>query len=1026
MKRLIFIFIALGGLMTACNPEDPIRPKMWRRQVQPWLSGRPQWEQCRQKPVKEGRLIAEMQCGPEPALQKAPCDKFITDHEEARRQLVEAPHCIEEVLEALDRFTATSPDALSDIAAAHYVRAQREDEPSHLLQALFAADQAVAANPRSTPALFNLALIQEALGFRRQAMESWDAFLALDATSQWAAEAQAHQNALKPLLAYNAAERWEATEPELERAITARDEKRVRALVEEFPSAAYRFLARQMLPSRPDDARVLAKVLSERFGGDPDPLDRIADPSGSLPMRLSKTINDASEMSKAKEYTGALVLLDSIAPSAREHHYDVISAQIEMFRGVSLWPLGRHIEALTAYREALKIYERTGDREGMANARTRMAGIYRLIGAEERAWGEVFAARFDSDRLRHAQERHAYLGEAGAAAAAFGHLPIALIYQVIASDEAQARLRTATADQRPDAVKQSVIALYHLAELQLQLGRIEDATRNLDEAGRLTAEYPDEETRRLLEGRLQEVRAELLLRSDPQGAVRALTVAIENMKDELPARQAELYSRRAEAHLNANDVDAAVRDLEHSIGLAQAEQQNVLARRTRDEAAEVWSAYFSRYRETYDLLTGKMMEGRRPEVAFSYNERGRAAEPLDLLRQLGLLPAELRRRYETNDINLAYIQNAIPSGTFILQYAVLSDRTYVWILSRELSVAVTLPVTREDVTGWTSALQSAAERNDEEDFEEGLTAPYGGLFLDALQIVHRMNGRRGMPRIVVVPDGPMHGLPFAALRNTKGKRYLAEEATVEIAGSTALYLVSLERDRALAPGVPSLLLIGNPPIGNALKEAYDLPNLRYAAEEAERIAKDYGAQIAHVVSDATPARFLSLAPDYSTIHVAAHAIVNAREPHNSFLALAADGNDTGELDAQELLTQVKLDRTRLVVLSTCRSAGGAPVGLEGVAPLVRPFIGAGVPAVIGTLWDLNDNATTRDLLVSFHQHYRSGKDAAAALQAAQLAQLRDRANPGRQPALAWGSFQVIGHASSPFASRAPMKKEKPP
>ncbi len=120
-----------------------------------------------------------------------------------------------------------------------------------------------------------------------------------------------------------------------------------------------------------------------------------------------------------------------------------------------------------------------------------------------------------------------------------------------------------------------------------------------------------------------------------------------------------------------------------------------------------------------------------------------------------------------------------------------------------------------------------------------------------------------------------------------------------------------------------------------------------------------------------------------------------------------------------MLTTLHLDRTRLVVLSACSSAGGLPVGPEGLAPLVRPLIAGGVPAVLGSLWDVDD-ATAAQLLVSFHRRYREGLDAASALQAAQRDLLQSR-NAGLRSALAWAPFQVIGYGSSPF-----KKKEKPP
>jgi len=174
-----------------------------------------------------------------------------------------------------------------------------------------------------------------------------------------------------------------------------------------------------------------------------------------------------------------------------------------------------------------------------------------------------------------------------------------------------------------------------------------------------------------------------------------------------------------------------------------------------------------------------------------------------------------------------------------------------------------------------------------------------------------------------------------------------------------------------------------------------------------------------VEADATVPAFIDLARKSAVVHIAAHGIVDPRMPSHSALLLAPSDKSSGLLDAQAMLTTLHLDRTRLVVLSACSSAGGLPVGPEGLAPLVRPLIAGGVPAVLGSLWDVDD-ATAAQLLVSFHRRYREGLDAASALQAAQRDLLQSR-NAGLRSALAWAPFQVIGYGSSPF-----KKKEKPP
>jgi CHAT domain-containing protein len=254
------------------------------------------------------------------------------------------------------------------------------------------------------------------------------------------------------------------------------------------------------------------------------------------------------------------------------------------------------------------------------------------------------------------------------------------------------------------------------------------------------------------------------------------------------------------------------------------------------------------------------------------------------------------------------------------------------------------------------------------------------------------------------------------LQDTNSRRYVLQEGPVSIAASAKMYLFSLRRDRTMPRDEePSELLVGDPAFDPAFIDTMKLSRLPFARREVLRIRQIYGAN-AKVLTDinATVSEFLSLAPLKTIVHVAAHGIPNASEPSHSLLLLARSGGSSGALDAEQMWQRLKLDHTRLLVLSVCSSAGGLPVGPEGVAPLVRPLISKGVPAVVGSLWEVDD-ATAEPLLVSFHRQYRQGNDAAEALRTAQLEML-NKNNPGLRSVLAWAPYQVIGHASSPFAS----------
>jgi CHAT domain-containing protein len=72
-----------------------------------------------------------------------------------------------------------------------------------------------------------------------------------------------------------------------------------------------------------------------------------------------------------------------------------------------------------------------------------------------------------------------------------------------------------------------------------------------------------------------------------------------------------------------------------------------------------------------------------------------------------------------------------------------------------------------------------------------------------------------------------------------------------------------------------------------------------------------------------------------------------------------------------------------MVLASCQTASGAFRRGEGVMTLARPFLAAGVPDVVASLWDLDDRAA-RAMFRTFHQQIRRGLSVPGALRQAQL------------------------------------------
>src|SRR6185436_15838391 len=86
---------------------------------------------------------------------------------------------------------------------------------------------------------------------------------------------------------------------------------------------------------------------------------------------------------------------------------------------------------------------------------------------------------------------------------------------------------------------------------------------------------------------------------------------------------------------------------------------------------------------------------------------------------------------------------------------------------------------------------------------------------------------------------------------------------------------------------------------------------------------------------------------------------------------------------------LKLPRLRLAVLSACDTGAGRYFGGEGVMNMARPFLSAGVPLVVASLWPVESNATAK-LMIKFHRlRNEQGFPVAKALQKAQLEMLQD-------------------------------------
>jgi CHAT domain-containing protein/tetratricopeptide (TPR) repeat protein len=1022
VRRLAIAFVLCGVVSPACHKEtDTNGAKVWRT-VEPRLMAT-DWAPCTPLRMASGQLVQNAQCGT-PVEQSGAACYDITSHQEAVRRLSSHPRCITQVIVALKRESRPNAAIWSEVAAAYYVRAQRDDRASDLLEALAAAKRALEASPGMPEALFNLALTQETLGLKYDAVKSWDAVSKVNEPG-WRNEALEHLRRLQTETASDPAAVWERSTQRIPALLRSGDNQTVAKLIAPFPRPALIFFEEELLPSGdqtliPRFATILYARVHDRFvldlaaaaprnheGHIAFQKARRADDALLYEDAASKLRNGGSPLFLEAEQRRAVRLVSSdIAKRAEgeaaRRQYPYLLGLIRASRGYIEDRTSEYLQSIAEYDSAKTAFEAVDDRQSLASAYRSIAGDYSSVAQYELAFREAIRALRNLPYVTDTRIRHTIVGEAGRAATGLGHPEMAMTLQESAIQRLQYELQN-TRDTFKIAVIQKNLssALRGRARLELDLQDYEAARRDIGEANRLNSlNAPDS---RMVEAYLVEMEARVAF--DPASAVGAFTRAIEHVrKDEMRTFRASLYAQRAGAQRRLGRVVEAGRDLELALQELSEEEKHLVATRQRGQGEEIWKPYFSRFEDAYRQLIDQLIKGGESDKAFVYAERMRAFEPLDLILKLDFIPAEFRRLTRNGPMSSADIQKHLPPGTWLLQYSVTEDKTYIWIVSRDSFQLIDRKIDRRDIARWTTDLQEAGRLADGPAFAKNLDAPFRTLIAPALAKIGKTP-----ERLVIIPDAPMHGLPFAALRDSTGK-YLVELAPLEIDGSATLYIFSLMRDAALRRVPPSALLVGDPKIDPRWTFTHGLRQLDSAVPEVQAIRPLYEPRVDVLVNeDATVRRFLDHARDKTVIHFAGHAIVNPSEPWQSLLLLARSPERSGALSASELLS-FRLDQTRLVVLSACSSAAGLGVGPEGVAPLVRPLIAAGVPAVVGTLWDVED-ATVKDLSVSFHRHYEEGNDAAKALQRAQLDKLGNR-DP--QFAVSWASFQVTGHASSPF------------
>lgn len=422
------------------------------------------------------------------------------------------------------------------------------------------------------------------------------------------------------------------------------------------------------------------------------------------------------------------------------------------------------------------------------------------------------------------------------------------------------------------------------------------------------------------------------------------------------------------------------------------------------------------------LLSGK----HTPEQAAAANR-----EVNQLLDEYQQTQAQIRAtspRYaaltQPRPLALKEIQAQLDDETVLLVYSLGGKRSFLWAVTPTTVKSYVLPKRDEIETEARQAyewLQVSARRKTK------ALAQLGAELL-SLRLLGPVAGQLTGKRLVIVADGALQYIPFAALPAPGGKRPLiAEHEIVNLPSVSALGQQRRElTGRASAP--KAVAVIADPvydlqdarfktraakanrveaaptthadPLAAVTRSARDagladFRRLRFSGQEADQITGFVPPATHSKIVDFDASRATLARTDlsqYRILHFAAHGLLNSKNPELSGIVLSLYDErgqpQDGFLRAHELYN-LKLGAD-LVVLSACRTALGKEVRGEGLIGLTRGFMYAGAARVVVSLWDVDDQATAELMKRFYHGMMRERLRPAAALRAAQAAMARDQ------------------------------------
>ena len=380
----------------------------------------------------------------------------------------------------------------------------------------------------------------------------------------------------------------------------------------------------------------------------------------------------------------------------------------------------------------------------------------------------------------------------------------------------------------------------------------------------------------------------------------------------------------------------------------------------------------------------------------------------------------------TNLQLISQARNALTPTQAILVFRTGEPHSYAWKLTRDSVELRTLP-------SETKLAQLVAKFRVDALAGHALDSAAGGKLFS--EIIGELSPQETtISQWTLIPDGPLHELPFAALPWPKGiGSYLVEHRTLLLAPSVATLAIAPQHaltgpsfagmadpiynsaDPRLSPTPQRADILGlfrnwasrGTSTSPSSFELARLPGSLAELDAAVKMLRPINP-ILLTGNQVNRQSFLSLLDRRATtLHLATHVVSAPGSPQHSLIALGLNPRTHHQelVGADEI--NARRNSARLVVMSGCNSGRGEILPGVGLLSLTRAWILSGATGVVASHWPVPDQSGV--LFERFYRHSRlattktNAHDWAAALQQAQIESIHDHIPPS-----IWAAYFLTG------------------